>query len=111
MPASSGKFRHANVVFPAPFGPAMTIQRGFRLRFRMSDRALRLHPNYRAVGGAPSLMSNPVHGTPGRVADIRADVLVRRYTHLAAEHLTVYAGNTESHLERAITRAITHSSY
>src|ERR1700722_2394361 len=39
-PSSSGKYRRANVVLPAPFGPAITIQRGvfFRLGIREAYR-------------------------------------------------------------------------
>lgn len=45
-PASSGRYRRAKVVFPAPFGPAMTTHRGFRLRVAIYQtiRLIIAHP-------------------------------------------------------------------
>jgi hypothetical protein len=73
-PASAGKYRRAKVVFPAPLGPAITMQRGglFRLGILQAYRfgravglsacALRPHPcsdAYPTLTAFPTLFRRP----------------------------------------------------
>ena len=52
-PASLGRYSRANVVLPAPFGPAMTTQRGWPARFI----SLAQHTRERGLAPAPGRAS------------------------------------------------------
>src|SRR4051812_4940052 len=62
MPASLGRNSRANVVFPAPFGPAMTMQRGnsISLRSMPANKFKAVRTNKTISGGGRRLDIRPL---------------------------------------------------